>query len=65
MDYYSESDESVDHKVMASIHSTPLGLTTHKCDYRGKTVYFSLITAPGLHCIVFHNHPISYKIAIL
>lgn len=44
---------SVDHKVMASIHSTPTGLTAHECDYRGKTVYLALITAPGnaLYCL--------------
>ena len=43
MDYYSESDGSVDRKVMVSICPTPLGLTIQKCDYRGKTVYFCLI----------------------
>lgn len=54
MDYYSESDESADHKVMASIHFTPTGLTAHECDYRGKTVYLALITAPGnaLYCFL-------------
>lgn len=58
MDYYSESDESVDHKVMASIHSTPTGLTAHECDYRGKTVYLALITAAGnaLYCFPQSSH---------
>lgn len=58
MDYYSESDESVDHKVMASIHSTPPGLTAHECDYRGKTVYLALITAAGnaLYCFPQSSH---------
>lgn len=44
---------STDHKVMASIHSTPTGLTAHECDYRGKTVYLTLITTPGnaLYCL--------------
>lgn len=58
MDYYRESDESVDHKVMASIHSTPPGLTAHECDYRGKTVYLALITVPGkaLYCFPQSSH---------
>ncbi len=56
MDYYSESDGSGDHKVKASIHSTRLGLTMRRCDYRGETVYFCLITAPDMTTCVFHNN---------
>lgn len=56
MDYYYESDGSSDHRVMTSFYSTLVGLTGHKCDYTGKTVYFCRITAQEITPYCFHDN---------
>lgn len=57
----AQSNGSVDHIVMTSFYPTPLGLTVHKCDYRGKTVYFCPITTLEITPYCFHNNLISSK----